>query len=184
MTRVLDYFKEVSSEPDIPHEWTCKSWESARRLAYQIRQGMHASQFHVDLAYIYEMKASHIVRLRDRTVVIEPRFSSDSVVRITPLPVGAEYANTRKSSITFPLAEGVLGVILSLRTLPLEAPWKEVLFPKIDFDSFSDAHKKVIWEMAKELTYEIMAIESLVLVRLGVESLLVDLVYTPGGGEK
>lgn len=179
ITRVLNYFKPVIANPDTSHEWETESWDVARRLVGQLRQALHAAQFYEEFIHIHELRETHVLRHRGKKVILEPRYPEESLIRKSALPPGAQYVDTRKTTVSFPEVSDVLAVILALRTVPMESTWKEITFPKIDWEGLEPKHRIAIHEMAVERDYDIMYVDRLSLVRLTEGSMLADMVYDP-----
>ena len=164
----MEYLKPVLMSPTIEHELECGSWDSARRLAYAIREGLYAAQFHEGYEHIAHLRTTHMITHSGSCVRLVPKFDESVIKSLQPLPTWARYVGTRKTAITCESATNVVDVLASCRGIQENSPWKEVLFPNVRCMKLTSKQRRVIHETSLALGRRVLDLDdegiSLVLV--------------------
>jgi len=180
INRHFAIFKQVLTEPETSHDFELVDWAAANRLAYQLREGMYAAQFNTGYEHIARLKETHKLKVENNMIRVMPKYNPEMIRRIQPIPLWAKYGS-RKSTITCEEAKDVIEVASTMRDLNSESPWNDVVFSSFRFDKLTSQQRKVLYEMAQAIGYELLDLEEggFSLVRPTPDSTFSAIYYTP-----
>ena len=109
---------------------------------------MYAAQFHEGYEHLAKLKLTHMVVHSGTVVRLVPKLDETMIQALQPLPTWARYSDTRKTTIICDSATSVVDVLASCRSLTLDSPWKEVVFPRIHWMKWTRKQREATHETA------------------------------------
>lgn len=149
ISKHFDLLKEVLREPDRVHDLEVPDWNSAQKLAYQLREAVHAAHFHHGYEHIARLRSTHTFRVENNVVRVLPKFTPEMVKSVQPIPMWAKYGQ-RKSTIICEKAESLIDILATMKELTADSPWTDVVYPAFRFDEISSAQRQTLYTMASD----------------------------------
>lgn len=147
---MLEILKRLHEDPKETHVLKCTDERHARKVAYQLRDAIHAAAFSDELKHFAKLADIFMIKVEFNNVRAVPRIEAELLL---PLPSWAEptgndwYAHRRAST--------VVEVLLAIKEVPSDGSVRGVTFPNFNWQAV-DAEKKVaIWEEAKERNWSV-----------------------------
>ena len=154
----FELLKEVLKEPSRTHDLEVPDWNTAQKLAYQLREAIHAAHFHSGYEHIARLRATHTFRVENNVVRVIPKFTPEMVKSIQPIPLWAKYGQ-RKSTIVCEKAESLIDILATMKDLTADSPWTDVVYPDFRFDKISSTQRQTLFTMAMEREWWILDLE-------------------------
>jgi len=145
----FDLLKEVLKEPDRVHDLEVPDWNAAQKLAYQLREAVHAAHFHYGYEHLARLRTTHTFTVQNNVVRVIPKFSPEMVKSIQPIPMWAKYGQ-RKSTILCEKAESLIDILSTMKDLTSDSPWTDIVYPSFRFDEISSAQRQTLYTSALE----------------------------------
>jgi hypothetical protein len=120
---------------------------------------MYAAQFHEGYEHIAKLKLTHMIVHSGSTVRVVPKLDETMIRALQPLPTWARYSDTRKTTIICDSAATVVDVLASCRSLTLDSPWKEVVFPRIKWMNWTRKQRAATHETAQALHRRVLDLD-------------------------
>lgn len=158
INRNFEIFKQILKEPEIDHTFEVTDWQTAQRLAYHLREGMYAAQFHSGYDHIARLRDTHTVGVELNTVRVRPRYNPEMIRKIQPIPPWAKYGN-RKSTIKCEEAKSLIEIVSTLRDLNTDSPWDEIVYPNFRFDRITPNQRSMLFQMTNAIEYRLLDLE-------------------------
>lgn len=179
--KVIEYLKAILEDPTTAHEWRLSDWSTARKMAYQLREGMYAAGYHEGYAHFSRLRHSHRVLQRDNLVRVEPKFDHEAVEALQPLPSWARYVGSKRDTIACDTASSVVDILATSRGLSRESPWNDILFPNVKWSDFTRQQRRAVHETAVALGRRVLDLdtEGISFVRVAEDDLFLSVYYDP-----